>query len=52
LEEVQREVDHIFDLAQKSSVEVFVGGMGFNLLSYEHSAVKKRLSTFEDVHNS
>jgi len=45
----QHEVNLIFDLCKNHSVDVFVGGTGFEKLDYSHPVVIRRLYTFEDV---
>lgn len=49
---LQEELLHLFDLSLSKNINVFVGGRGFDRLSYDHPAVKKRLYTFEEVYVS
>ncbi|NOG47647.1 MAG: helix-turn-helix domain-containing protein [Calditrichaeota bacterium] len=50
IDQTQKELDLICDIAEKNSVDVFVGGQAFNLLNYEKPAVIDRLYTFQDVY--
>jgi len=47
--EDQKEVNTLYDICEKNSVQIYLGGIGFEQLDYSHSAVVRRLYTFEDV---
>lgn len=46
----QQEFDYICDCSVKEGIKIFIGGSGFDQLSYDHPAVTQRLYTFEEVH--
>lgn len=46
---VQKEFDEICAIAGEIGSRIFVGGRGFDQLSFEHPAVEKRLTSFEEV---
>jgi len=50
--ESQAEFDALCDAAHDYSVDVYVGGSGFDLLDYKHKAVVERLHSFYDVYQS
>ena len=50
--ESQREIDHLFSYCTKNKTQVFVGGIGFDKIKYDHFPEVKRLLNFEDVYNS
>jgi len=45
----QAEFDKICYIAQAHNARVYVGGQGFDEIDFSHSAVEKRLYTFEEV---
>ncbi len=45
----QTEFNHVGDLCQQYGARLFIGGRGFDALSTSHTAVEKRLYTFEEV---
>ncbi|GAB4372724.1 MAG: excisionase family DNA-binding protein [Calditrichia bacterium] len=47
----QWELDQILEIAHQHGSQVFVGGQGFDRLSFDHPAVVARLSCFEKVTN-
>ena len=47
--EAQMEVDNIFDLCTEFSIKVFIGGSGFDQITFNHPVVAKRLYSFKDV---
>jgi methanogenic corrinoid protein MtbC1 len=50
IEKDQNEINFLYDLCKNNSIDIFVGGMGFEKIDYSHPAVAKRLYTFEDVY--
>jgi excisionase family DNA binding protein len=50
IEKDQNEINVLYDLCKNNSIDIFVGGMGFEKIDYSHPAVAKRLYTFEDVY--
>lgn len=48
-ENTQQEFKNICSLAERYNVQVFVGGRGFDIISYNFPAVVQRLLTFRDV---
>ena len=50
VELAQLELDEIFETTDKYSVDVMVGGQGFNLLKYDFEKIKYRLENFKDVY--
>ncbi len=51
-EDSQQEVDHLFRISKKNNTQVFVGGIGFDHLKYDHFPQVQRLFDFEEVFNS
>jgi hypothetical protein len=51
-EDSQQEIDHLFRICKKNKTPVFVGGIGFDQLKYNHFAQVQRLADFEEVFNS
>ncbi len=49
-ETVQKEFTAICDMCAQQSIQIFVGGPGFDHLSFDHTAVVKRLFSMEDVY--
>lgn len=49
-EELQKEINHLCDIAQTANCQVYVGGRSFDLVDYSHPAIRKRLFSFEEVH--
>jgi hypothetical protein len=45
----QREVEDLYKICKDNSIEVYVGGSGFDILDYAHPVVVRRLNNFEDV---
>ena len=45
----QAELDRLLDVAASNRSRVFVGGLGFDRLSWSHSAVVRRLMNFQEV---
>jgi excisionase family DNA binding protein len=45
----QAEFDKICYITAANHARVFVGGRGFDVIDFSHSAVERRLNTFEDV---
>jgi excisionase family DNA binding protein len=45
----QKEINLLFDICEKKSIEIFIGGAGFDLLDHSHPAISRRLDNFEDV---
>ncbi len=48
----EQEIHSIFDICQKSRTKVFLGGSGFDQISFDHPVVAKRLYTFQDVYEA
>lgn len=48
----QDEVNHLLEICQKFNTKVFIGGRGWDSLSYEHPVVVKRLYNFTEMHES
>ncbi|MGD9899330.1 MAG: B12-binding domain-containing protein [Calditrichaceae bacterium] len=49
---IQKEFDRICELCDRFSIQLFVGGRGFDSLNYAHPSVSKRLLTFKEVFES
>lgn len=49
LEQTTKELMHLYDECLQANIDVYVGGMGFDVLPFEHRAVVRRLYHFEDV---
>jgi len=49
INEDQKEVNTLYDICEKNSIQIYLGGMGFEQLDYSHQVVVRRLNTFEDV---
>jgi len=49
INEDQKEVNTLYDICEKNSVQIYLGGMGFEQLDYSHPVVVRRLNTFKDV---
>ena len=47
----QKEINVIYDLCKKKSIDIYVGGVGFEKLDYSHPTVVRRLFTFKDVNS-
>lgn len=47
----QNEANLLYDMCNKNSVEVYVGGVGFDMLDHSHPSVIGRLENFEDVNS-
>jgi excisionase family DNA binding protein len=45
----QNEINALCELSIMNSIEIFVGGIGFDKLDHSHPAVVRRLYTFKDV---
>lgn len=45
----QKEVNTLYEICKNNSIDVFVGGIGFDKLEYSHPVVARRLKSFEDV---
>lgn len=45
----QTEFDTVCKISENYSVDVYVGGRGFNKINYHHPVVKRRLSSYEEV---
>ncbi len=45
----QKLLEQVFDLCQDNEVDLFIGGIGFDKLDYDHPAAKKRLLNFQEV---
>jgi MerR family transcriptional regulator, light-induced transcriptional regulator len=45
----KKEFDNICSIAAKHSIQVYVGGQGFDSIQYNHPAVAARLYTFKDI---
>jgi MerR family transcriptional regulator, light-induced transcriptional regulator len=48
-EELQNEVDQLCEIAQRRNCDVYVGGRSFDVINFNHPAIKRRLYTFEEV---
>ena len=48
---VQAEFDCICSICAEADIEIYIGGMGFDLLNYTHAAVTKRLFMFEEAYS-
>jgi excisionase family DNA binding protein len=46
----QQEAEQIFDIGQARNIEIYLGGRGWDILKFDHPAVKARLHTFEEVY--
>ena len=51
LDKDQNEIDSLYNICEKNSVEVYVGGAGFDQIDYSHPTVVRRLENFEDVNS-
>jgi methanogenic corrinoid protein MtbC1 len=49
--DTQQEIDHLFHICIKNKTQVFVGGIGFDHLKYNHFPQVQRLFDFEEVFN-
>lgn len=49
LSSVQEELNYILDISQEFNTRVYIGGSGFDKLSYNHPSVEKRLNNFSEV---
>lgn len=49
-EAIQKEFDAICEMCENQSVQIYVGGPGFDILNFDHPAVVKRLFSMEDVY--
>jgi excisionase family DNA binding protein len=49
VEKDQNEINILYDICEKKSIKIYIGGAGFDLLDHSHPAVERRLQTFEDV---
>jgi hypothetical protein len=49
VDEDQKEIDILYNLCEKKSTRVFIGGTGFDQLDHSHPVVVRRLHNFEDV---
>lgn len=46
----EEEFRNVCDIGEQFEAQVFIGGQGFDHVSIDHSAIKQRLYTFEEVH--
>jgi hypothetical protein len=46
----QNEFDSICQVATLNSVDVFVGGQGFNYIKYNNPVVKNRITSFKELY--
>jgi len=49
LNRAQFELNYLYDQCANFNTDVIVGGHGFEMLKYDHPAVKARLGTFQEV---
>ncbi len=49
LEATQMEADKLFDICKQHDTRIYVGGRGWDVLSYDHPAVEIRLYNFEEI---
>ena len=52
LEATQQEADKLFNICQKYGTRVYVGGRGWDVLSYDHPAVEIRLYSYEEIYQT
>jgi excisionase family DNA binding protein len=52
LETAQKEVNFIFEMCEVYASRAYVGGQGWDQLSYDHPVVEKRLYSFEEIYIS
>jgi len=45
----QNELNTLYSLCERNSVEVYTGGTGFDMLDHSHPAVVRRINNFEEV---
>jgi excisionase family DNA binding protein len=45
----QHEIENLYKMCKNNSIDVYVGGSGFDILDHAHPAVVRRLNNFEDV---
>lgn len=50
LDDLQSEINQLYDIAQVMQCDVYVGGRSFDEIDYSHPVVKKRIYTFEEVY--
>ena len=50
IESAQKEFDLVCGYCEEESIQVYVGGTGFDQLNFEYPSVVQRLSTFKEVH--
>ena len=48
---IKGKLNQIYDFCLSKKVPVFVGGVGYDTLPFDHEAIVRRLYTFEDVYN-
>lgn len=48
-EMIQKEFDKLCKICADFGSEIYIGGMGFNILKYDESIIKKKLETFEET---
>ena len=51
-EAAQREADRLFGICQENGIRVYVGGRGWDVISYDHPAVELRLYSFEETNRT
>lgn len=49
IHEDQQELNMLYDQCEKNSIQIYLGGQGFEQLDYSHPVVVRRLNTFEEV---
>jgi MerR family transcriptional regulator, light-induced transcriptional regulator len=49
-EQLQNEVDQLCEIARSRNCDVYVGGRSFDVINFNHPAIKRRLYTFEEVY--
>ena len=49
-ENTQNEFDEICQLSSKYNADIYIGGQGFDTISFDHPAVKARLTNFEELY--
>jgi excisionase family DNA binding protein len=45
----QNELNRLYSLCERNSIEVYAGGTGFDILDHSHPAVVRRINNFEEV---
>lgn len=51
LDELQKEFNMFCDFCEQYKAKLFVGGLAFDQICFDHPAVARRLYSFEDVYN-